>query len=215
MFYNSNKLLRLVGKNGEIPSLNTKEIQASIAEAETITKRMLGGTLVVRGSKFILSSLELYYGGIGDYAHDWYRSNFLKKTANDRTEIQNEEGLKIYQNQRGNGRYKRMDIVIGPQGVPISLLVRNVMRPTGELIGSNMGGPNMVLNAIGILEVDHGKSLSAENDISFIDTHSEYITRPEEQIKTMKRVIGGRACGFNDGPFGQHPWNFSIYNLNR
>ena len=79
MFYNSEKLLKLVDENGEVPSLSSREIQSCINEAEKIARRMLGCTLDIRGSQFILSSLEIYYGGIGDYAHDWYRSQYPHK----------------------------------------------------------------------------------------------------------------------------------------
>jgi 3-methyladenine DNA glycosylase Mpg len=213
MFYLSKKLLHLIDEKGNLPSYNSQHVKKSIHEAEAIARRMLGCTLKVRGKKFILTNLELYYGSAGDLASDWYRSNFpnrnAKKVSRVSSEIQFEEGLRIYLNQKGESNYKRMDLVIGPRNVAISLLLRGAVDETGKRVCSRLGNPNKLLKAMGIVDADHGRSFKKSGDLVFLDTHDQYV-KDSSQILTNLRVIGGKATGFQNTQFGQSLWNFSI-----
>jgi len=213
IFYLSEKLLCLVDSEGNVPNVNTESIQNCVREAEMIAKRMLGCTLKIREQSFILASVELYYGGIGDFAHDWYRAKFPHKVKHNKvskalSDIQNEEGLRIYLNQKGNGKFKRMDLVIGPKNTAITLLVRNVMLETGEMLGPLKGAPNIVLKKMGILDFDHGRKINFEDDLKFFDIHDAYVK--DYHIVSKKRVIGGKDVGFSDDRFGQCEWNFTL-----
>ena len=58
-----------------------EEFFDSIKAVEKLAKSMLGATISVRGKKFIIRMLEIYYGGIGDTAHDWHRKRFKNNNS--------------------------------------------------------------------------------------------------------------------------------------
>lgn len=212
IFYLSKKLLCLVDSEGNVPDLKTELIQNCVEEAEMIAKRMLGCTLMIREQSFVLTSVELYYGGIGDFAHDWYRAKFPHRVKHNKvsklsSELQNEDGLRICLNQKGNGKHKRMDLVIGPKDVPISLLVRNAMFETA-LVAPPMGSSNKTFKTMGIVDTDQGKLFNVMDDFRFIDTHHDFIK--DYNVASTKRVISGKAVGFEDDRFGQYEWNFTL-----
>ena len=213
MFDLDSKIKQLVNEKGDVLDKGKDEISSCIDAAESLTKKMLGCTLVIRNKKFILTNLELYYGGIGDHAHDWYKANFLgtKGVNKQRAEIQKEKGLCLYLNKPGNGNYKRMDIVVGSAGVAISLLVRNVANEDRKLIGQKDGSPNIILrkNNMNILDEDHGQSLACNSIFSFINTHQEYM-KNSSQIESRMRYQKGKGYVGLEGPFGKRRWNFNL-----
>jgi hypothetical protein len=93
MFYLNKKIKQLVNNQGEIPNELLSKVDKCISEAESTAILMLGCTLSFKGRSFIITSLELYYGGIADDAQDWYRSKGYKNTTE---HSQTREGLVIY-----------------------------------------------------------------------------------------------------------------------
>lgn len=173
---------------------NKDEVQASISAAEQLGESLLGCTLNVRGNKFVIRMLEIYYGGIGDDAHDWHRTRFMYKKSKyiEQTSIQNEEGFKVYLSSLDvSDTYNRMDIVVGNAGVPISYLLRSVWDAELNLIGKKNGSPNIVLKAMGIQSEDHGKVIEIGNEnseISLENTHEQIIQEKGFKIKKQRRI---------------------------
>jgi hypothetical protein len=214
MFYLDPNILQLVGPDGVVPAEKLAEVNGCLQAAEELAKRMLGCTLIIRDEKFILSNLELYYGGAGDMAHDWHRTTFHPKQglSKKQTAAQLNSGLCLYLKQNGKGGQNRMDLVVGNEGVAISLLVRNVHRPDGSMVGKSIdGNPALILReaAMAIEDRDHGQVFDAYDEISFEDSHSQYCGETPKLI-INKRCIGGKYCGFEGGPYGQHRWNYRL-----
>lgn len=213
MFSKHYELMQLVDKNGLVSAENLKLAEQNEQLAVEIVKSMLGMTIVVRNRKFILTNLELYYGGIGDFAHDWHRK-FVKKhnnIENTKAYAQLKKGPRIYLNQKGGGKHKRMDIVLGSEGVAISALVRNVADENGNLVGALTGAPNTTLKAMGINDQDHDKSLEENSGIYLVERHQKF-NDPSIKIETRPRAQGSDFIGFpkyND----TKAWNFSISGL--
>jgi hypothetical protein len=182
-----------IDNNGKLIS-NSEEINGSILAAEQLAESLLGCTLNVRGKEFIIRMLEIYYGGVGDDAHDWYRTRFSYKTSKYRehTSIQNHDGFRVYLSSLDvTDTYTRMDIVVGHNGVPISFLLRSVWDSSFNLIGSKNGNPNIVLNAIGIKSEDHGHPIDIENKNAGLyleNTHEQIINDKGFQIKRQRRI---------------------------
>lgn len=193
------------------------EIEKSIAKAEEITKHLLGCTLVVRGEKYILSMLELYYGGVGDPAHDWFKKRFgVKKTNPDmikHTKVQERKGLRIYLSSATMNRaykHQRFDIVIGSENIPVSVLVRGVLKvknSTPERIGARNGSPNTVLHALKINSKHHDQiiHLSESSKFSLLDTHSKYVKK-ESDIHRQLRI---NLCNCFENKYSRK-WNYSL-----
>jgi 3-methyladenine DNA glycosylase Mpg len=150
-----------------------------IKAIEALTESLLGATLVVRGEEFYIRMLEIYYGGIGDPAHDWYRSRYVYKTSKyiGQTEVQEKNGFKIYLSGNDvNDPYTRMDLVVGHEGVPASLLLRSVWDKDFKVMGEKRGSPNKILHEMGIRADDHGKEIlvdGSQGDFILKDTHLE------------------------------------------
>ena len=79
IFYLDQSVQQLIDQQVLVPEDKEHLVEPSINAANNLTKRMLDCTIEIRSKKFILTNLELYYGGIGDMAHDWYRVNFSDK----------------------------------------------------------------------------------------------------------------------------------------
>ena len=113
-------LKQLIDQNGNLPPTSFKESITQERLALKCMETFLGCTIVIRDKFFILSGPELYYGGIGDMAHDWFRATFPNKYPvrtsynKERSKIHLLNGPRIYLNQAGNSNYKRFDIVLGP-----------------------------------------------------------------------------------------------------
>jgi len=173
---------------------NIEEINRSMFAAEQLAESLLGCTLNVRGKAFIIRMLEIYYGGVGDDAHDWYRTRFSYKTSKykEHTSIQCLGGFSVYLSSLDvSDTYTRMDIVVGHTGVPISFLLRSVWDSTFNLIGAKNGNPNIVLNAIGIKPEDHGQPIDIENknaELYLENTHEQIINDRGFQIKRQRRI---------------------------
>ena len=229
MFYLNPDVKQLVDATGKVTADKQSEVETCIQAAGAMIQRMLGCTVVIRGKKFIFSNLELYYGGIGDEAHDWHRANFqgTRGISKENSKAQLEPGVRFYLKQlsEGKSRQNRMDIVVGDKGVAISFLIRNVLDENlNSVSDSEDGNPALLLWAdkMNILKTDHGICLNEHPDFDFIDTHHEFVksldqitrdkrfstqkeTTPEGKVKTKRGYIG-----FNHGPFGQHEWNFKL-----
>lgn len=64
-----NEIKNLIDENGNfIGDVNAKK--ASIQAVEALAQSLLGSTLCIRNHKYIIRMLEIYYGGIGDDAHE-------------------------------------------------------------------------------------------------------------------------------------------------
>ncbi len=201
------QLKQLVDKAGNIPTELLSEVSKQEQLALEVMEHFLGCTVEIRGSKFILTNLELYYGGIGDLAHDWYRTNFPHKyqsrsrTSKENAKIQTLKGPKIYLNHASIGARTRFDIVVGPENVAVSLLVRNAMTEEYKLLGTKDGQPNVVLNKMGLV----GSDISSE--LVMLDTHDRYCKNAK--VEKRMRYDGTGYTGFtkyNDSKF----WNYSI-----
>ena len=203
-------LKQLVSSKGIVESHLQGELIAQEELALDVMEYMLGCTIRVNGRDFILSSLELYYGGIGDMAHDWYRSSYSemysKKSRHSakNTEAQVSKGPVFYFNQKGNGRFKRCDIVLGDEGVAASILIRNVLDESLKPIGNPNGQPNRVLKAMGLTD-DHHLQL-----VDIIDTRHE-VVKLGSNIRKRKRFSSGKFDGFDyDCPFSKKAWNYTL-----
>ncbi|MCO4793460.1 MAG: hypothetical protein KC493_07105, partial [Bacteriovoracaceae bacterium] len=175
MFYLNPAVKQLVGADGSVPSYRESEVGSCILAAEEMIQRMLGCTIVIRGKKFILSNLELYYGGIGDAAHDWHRSTFNPKQGISKTQIhaQVNEGLRFYLRQKGKGGFNRMDLVVGQEGVAISFLIRNVHDENLNSVSKDASGNPALLireDRMNILDSDHDAHFNEHEEIEFLDT---------------------------------------------
>jgi hypothetical protein len=175
---------------------------------------VLGATLNVRGKKFVIRMLEIYYGSAGDYTHDWFRNNFIKKSSKNlfRTQIQTQKGFKIYLSLANvKSRYTRLDIVVGNEGVAISFLLRSVWGENFDIIGKKEGSPNVVLNAMGIDENDHGKEISVDNlqsEISLEITEAKIYTNKNLEIE--RKLRRGLPQQFEEN--NSLLWNFTLVN---
>lgn len=225
MFYLDPEVKQLIDEEGRIPKAWESEVSGCIEAAERLCKRMLGCTLVIRGVRFILTNLEIYYGGIGDHAHDWYRlkfPQFYEKKARginrNHTEAQLLAGPRIYlkqktvtlENGKTSGR-NRMDLVVGGDGVAISLLVRNLASEDGSLVGDINGNPALILGKKGLQLTgqENGTRLGETPGFELLDTHGEYV-KDSGKIVRNKRFTDGGYCGFSTGPFGESEWNFRL-----
>lgn len=210
------ELEHLIDSIGDIPPEKAHLVVSNEAKAIEVVKSMLGMVLEVRGKRFILTNLELYYGGIGDKAHDWYRLAFPSKcpkksrTNRELSKTQLHEGPTLYFNQRGNGGRKRTDIVLGKAGVAVSALIRNVADENGKLVGAIDGNTQRILGPMGVRDEDHGKLLTAQEAVR-LSPRLKYFG--ENQIYENLRYISGKGyVGFED--IGdKSKWNFSISHL--
>ena len=203
------ELMQLINIDGDVPFCKKEDVEKQEALALDVMESFLGCTIRVHGQDFILTSLELYYGGIGDMAHDWYRSSYPEKyptksrhsAGNTRAQIS--EGPLFYFN--GNGLRKRCDLVVGNAGVAVSFLIRNVLDKDLIPLGTKNGQPNVVLKRMWLLsDSNHGKP------VEIIDTR-DAVLKGGYTINKRKRYSSGKFEGFDyDCPFAQKAWNFSL-----
>lgn len=189
----SNELITCIDNQGSL-LIDHTECKPNIEKCEALAKAMLGCTLHIRERRFIIRMLEIYYGGLADDAHDWYRTRYTYKTSKykEHTGIQSEEGFRVYISSLDpNDTYARFDIVVGPAGVPISFLIRSVWDEDFNIIGAKSGSPNIVLRKM-LLPSDHGSVISQGNDnvssIHLEDTHEEILSNRKLTIKQGKRI---------------------------
>ena len=216
-FYNSPKLLHLLDKNGNSNSNDPRFIECKL-QAEEITKRLLGCTIGINDRAFILTSLELYYGSLGDTAHDWYRGQFKIKKKDSKIKkdslVQRQDGLRIYLSKFGSPNYCRFDLAFGPEGVAVSALVRNVfdIKKRVFLGAEPYGQPAVVMIEMDLKKEYHSRKLEEIGDLTFQDTYSKYIKEDAKNISTSKRIVDGNAVGLGDAPFKDYLWNFTLRN---
>ena len=219
-FYNNQDLCSLIGADGDRkPEITSFDFEKCKTAAENITKKLLGCTITIRKQSFILTSLELYYGGIGDTAHDWHRANFpkpkLQSEAGKRKSVQLQNGLAIYLCKFGSPNFGRVDLVIGREGVAASTLIRNVWDvKTQRLFSSRKwGGPGVVCRQLPLKKEDHGVSFSESDDFQFQDTHGNFVKNQSEDILIQKRIVNRKAVGLGGPPFNDFLWNFTLKEL--
>lgn len=191
MIKNISEIKNCIDINGKLISTD-EEVQNCFRAAELLCESLLGATLKVRGQKFFIRMLEIYYGSAADVSHDWYRNRFVYKKSKlvRHTNIQAERGFKIYINSLDTkDTYSRMDIVVGEENVAISFLLRSVWDENFKIVGNRNGQPNVVLNAMGITADDNGADIMIDTDllssISIEDTHERIYL--EKKLKTKKR----------------------------
>lgn len=197
-------------RTGELKQEDLPAALNSIAVAKENCLKLLGSTLVVRGKPYIIASLELYYGGVGDMGNDWHRYNFQSKKGLSGEDVkwQLTAGPRVYISK--HGPRQRMDIVLGPDGVAVSALVRNVICPEkGSLSDSWIGNTKLIQDRMGITRADLGKPIQAGGEFELLDTHSKYVSSIENDIIHAKRVQAGKHIGF-EGTWGQELWNFTL-----
>ncbi len=192
------QLTKTIDENGS--PLKDADNKPAIETAEALAERLLGSTLHIRRKKFIIRMLEIYYGGIGDRAHDWYRTRYVYKTSKykQQTAVQEMEGFKIYlSNLNVIDPYTRMDIVGGNDGVAISFLLRSVWDENFNLIGAKHGSPNKILQAMGLQSSDHGADISVDDPYAgFFLEDSGAIIRKEKNLLIEKRLRINLNCDF-------------------
>lgn len=180
------------GKPRKVWQEQKAEIATAIRAIEQLTESLLGTALVVRDKVFYIRMLEIYYGGIADPVHDWYRNRYVYKTSKfrEQTDVQNERGFKVYlSNSDVQDTYTRMDLVVGEKGVPASLLLRSVWDENFQLVGEKRGSPNKILGVMGIEGDDHGEEISADalsGKFRLLDTHDEIYK--DRRLVTVQRL---------------------------
>ncbi len=188
------EIKNLINNTGEAGDNEAKK--ESIQAVEALAESLLGATLSVRGNKFIIRMLEIYYGGIGDDAHDWYRTHFVYKKSKykEHTNIQEKEGFRVYLNSLDvEDIYTRFDIVVGNEGVPVSFLVRGAWDSDFNPVEKNIkkGNPNVVLRKMALKAEDHGKKIGfndSNSEIYIEDTSDEIKKRKGLEMKNQKRI---------------------------
>ena len=174
--------------------LTAKNVKLSHQAAEALCESLLGSTLNIRGNKFIIRMLEIYYGSVGDVSHDWYRNRFVYKTSKyiNQTTVQADKGFRIYLSSPDvKNTYTRLDIVVGNKDVAISFLLRSIWDANFNLIGTKKGSPNIVLNAMGIKPEDHGVEILVHDphtEISIENTHDKIYKERSLQTKRSRRI---------------------------
>jgi hypothetical protein len=213
MKFDFNEIKNCINEKGDL-CVSSDVLSTSFRAAEVLCEQLLGATLNVRGKKFVIRMLEIYYGSAGDYTHDWFRNNFIKKSSKNlfRTQIQTQKGFKIYLSLANvKSRYTRLDIVVGNEGVAISFLLRSVWGENFDIIGKKEGSPNVVLNAMGIDENDHGKEISVDNlqsEISLEITEAKIYTNKNLEIE--RKLRRGLPQQFEEN--NSLLWNFTLVN---
>lgn len=204
------KLKQLIDSNGLIPSGKMELAKEQEKLALEVMENFLGCTIRVNDNDFILSNMELYYGGIGDMAHDWYRSMFpqnynnLSRHSKNNTKAQVSRGPIYYFNQKGQGQRKRCDIVIGVEGVAVSFLIRNVLSKELVSIGKKNGQPNCVLTKMGLTDQHQSQP------VNLIDTRDKVLKNGYELIK-RKRFSYGKFDGFSyNCQYSEAKWNLEL-----
>lgn len=167
----SDSLLRSIDlTTGEELPRRDNEIQSSINVIEIIADLLLGGKFIVKRTEFYISEVVIYYGGIGDIFHDWYRVKILRNhygVSPENVQIFEESGLKVYFNFANLNYYNKhllMDIVVGPENVPASILVNRVIDGNGN----ETTGPCLTLKALNVRNEDFGKIVKEDGD-PFLD----------------------------------------------
>ena len=217
-FYLNPDIVKLIDQNGHVSINQRPLLEKPKITATNVAKRFLGTTLKVFNHSFIISSLELYYGGIGDQAHDWYRKHFLCKNSKiiSQVNVQQLEGITIYIASNSlNSPYRRMDLVIGNEGVPCSLLIRDVISLEASYkrsVAFPNGGPCKVLKQMKIPLAFHGKKLSDfnKNEFLFLDTHHKYVSSKSDIIQRKRFQSQKGFIGFKNLTLGEEEWNFTL-----
>jgi hypothetical protein len=213
MKYNFSEIKNCIDEKGGL-CVSSGVLSTSFKAAEALCEQLLGATLNVRGKKFIIRMLEIYYGSAGDYTHDWFRNNFIKKSSKNlfRTQLQTQKGFKIYLSLANvKSRYTRLDIVVGSEGVAISFLLRSVWDENFDIIGKKEGSPNVVLNAMGIDENDHGREISSDDlqsEISLENTQVKICS--EKRLEIERKFRRGLPAQFEEN--NSLLWNFTLVN---
>ncbi|MDH6304054.1 3-methyladenine DNA glycosylase Mpg [Parabacteroides sp. PF5-5] len=205
------EIKNLIDKNGTFVG-DTETKKTSIQAVEALAKSLLGSTLYIRGNKYIIRMLEIYYGGIGDDAHDWYRTNFIYKKSKyrEQTTVQNSKGFRIYLSSNNiDDTYTRFDIVAGHEGVPVSFLIRSVWDSNFDIIGEKNGSPNTILKAMGLNAEDHNKIVEIDDpnsEINIQNTSNEIMNQRKLTVKQQPRI--NLKSGFEEG--NGVLWNFLL-----
>jgi hypothetical protein len=163
---------------GNLDKINKEQYDQSLKTASEIAKYLLGCSLIVKDEVFIISMVELYYGSAGDKYHDWFRNHYIYKCSKYRirSEVQTKKGLRTYLSLKNvENSYCRMDIVIGPKNVAVSVLIRNVINSKGKLVGKPNGNPNIILKDMKITNEDHDKEIIIIQNKIQIDSKSIYL----------------------------------------
>jgi hypothetical protein len=222
-FYLDPKLENHINDKGKITEKTREGIEKSIEAALNIGRRLIGGTIVTRNKKYVLSMLELYYGSVGDDAHDWYKVNYSKNVANgisrEQVKLQEQEGLCFYSKHRKNSNWNRIDIVVGQKGTAVSFLIRNLIniKDGKSLVPNPKGGSGLVARELfseSIVEkpkIDcYKKSNSCHH---FYDTHEAFLKandKSDKDIESKLRCVNNKHNGI-DGRYKKRKWNLSIY----
>lgn len=221
-FYLNPKMKNLIGENGD-----TKEdIKEAEQAALDVGKRLIGATLIVKNQLYIISMVELYYGGIGDNCHDWYRRKLaIEKKKNttswQNAEIINSKGLRFNMKNNTHSKRNRIDIVVGNEGVPVSFLLRNLIKDYGKmLVSRKQGGPGVTAGALFSDGVKNNAEIVFNPDKPLRDTFCLYDTQEIffkrngltlQNIEIEGRCINNSFKGLPGEFEGEDDWNLSIF----
>lgn len=184
IFQLSNTLVHGIDQNGHPNPTLQNQITTSIQNIEKLCDLLLGSILEVRGKKFILIGLEIYYGSIGDTLQDWYKVNYggnAHGVAHANVVHQEGPALQVYFNQNNFGPRTRIDIVVGPQEVAASILIRDI-QPHGA--NAPISGPNRCFTALGVQNNDLKKPIVLTPNTGDYVIHPNY---GDKKIKYMPR----------------------------
>ncbi|MFS0489133.1 hypothetical protein [Leadbetterella byssophila] len=184
--------------NGQIIPGSENEINQSIETAEELCDLLLGSVLTtVKGRKFLLLGLEIYYAGIGDHAQDWYKVKYGNGGGGVNhayVDIQASQGLKVYFQQQVSPQNNRvrMDIVVGNDGVPASFLIRDICDLANNTLIINR--PNVALHAMGIQTHHLGEGISVNGGRGEFDLQ----LRKSEKVNIVSQLRNPRVVGLFD-----------------
>ncbi len=194
--------------NGQIIPGRENEINQSKETVEKLCDLLLGSVLTtVKGRKYLLLGLEIYYAGIGDHAQDWYKVKYGNGDAGVNhayVDIQESQGLKVYF-QRTIGpqdRRVRMDIVVGNDGVPASFLIRDICDLANNTLIINK--PNVALHAMGIHPNHLGEEISVNGGRGEFDLQ----LRKSEKVDIVSQL---RIPAFENNQLFDHQRNLKWY----
>ncbi|HSV98132.1 MAG TPA: hypothetical protein VLM75_14515 [Spirochaetota bacterium] len=204
----------------ETGDLDENGLRDSENAALDVGERLIGSTLITNNTLYIIAMVELYYGGIGDECHDWWRKQF-KARKNSKswknTPRQMEAGLRFYSKMDRKSNWNRIDIVVGPEGVPVSFLLRNLIKEDGKLLVPRAtGGPGITAKELlhdALLkhpEIDFNPPDIIPGKHSLHDTHDAFFNVNDIQSCRKWRCRNNNFVGLK-GKYEKSEWNISIY----
>lgn len=159
---------------------------------------ILNGTqLVIRDLPYKICEIELYYY-TPDHPDEYVHKNDLQLTFG-----------QIYFHQFGNGTYKNgtfrgMNLTFGRPGVRLSILIRSIYTPTGEVITGPCNVVNHLLKVWGYDSI--AKFVNAVGEFSILTPNPVLYLQPLDKCSNVSILTGPRV-GLSD----KYPLFKSLY----